>query len=98
MGKPVDEGIAVEYMEGPYDSVMEQAIKGLSALMLEDADPADVARAIVMVIEGSVGKRPFRTHVNPSNDGAEVVNRVTDRVRAEMLRRIGLKDLLKPKT
>jgi hypothetical protein len=29
-------------------------------------------------------------------DGAEIVNRVTDRVRAEMYRNIGLPDLLAP--
>jgi hypothetical protein len=41
------------------------------------------------------GKRPFRTHVDPSQDGAEIVN--ADRIRAEMFRRIGLEDLLSPR-
>jgi hypothetical protein len=35
-------------------------------------------------------------HVDPAQDGAEVVNGVADRVRAEFLRIIGLGDLLKP--
>jgi len=35
-------------------------------------------------------------HVDPSQDGAEIVNGVADRVRAEMFRRIGLEDLLHP--
>ena len=43
------------------------------------------------------GKRPLRTHVDPAQDGCEVVNGVADRVRTEMLRRIGLADLLKPR-
>lgn len=42
------------------------------------------------------GTRPFRTHIDPSEDGAEIVVGVADRVRAEMFRRIGLEDLLKP--
>jgi hypothetical protein len=42
------------------------------------------------------GKRPFRVHIDPSQDGAEIVNGVADRVRAELLRRIGLADLLHP--
>ena len=42
------------------------------------------------------GTRPFRTHVDPSADGAEIVNGVADLVRAEMFRRMGLEDLLKP--
>jgi hypothetical protein len=35
---------------------------------------------------------------DPTQDGAEVVNAVLDRVRAEMLRRIGLEDLLTPRS
>ena len=35
--------------------------------------------------------------VDPSQDGAEIVNGVADRVRAEMFRRIGLEDLLSPR-
>ena len=54
-----------------------------------------VADAIVNVVNTPFGKRPFRVHVDPSQDGAEVVNAVSDRVRAEFLRRIGLSDLLK---
>ena len=42
------------------------------------------------------GKRPFRVHIDPSQDGAEVVAAVADRVRVEMYRNIGLQDLLKP--
>jgi NADP-dependent 3-hydroxy acid dehydrogenase YdfG len=34
--------------------------------------------------------------VDPSQDGAEIVNGVADRVRAEMFRRIGLEELLHP--
>jgi len=34
--------------------------------------------------------------VDPSQDGAEIVSGVADRVRAEMFRKIGLSDLLKP--
>ena len=36
-------------------------------------------------------------HVDPTQDGAEVVNMVSDRVRAELLRRIGLADVLTPR-
>ncbi len=52
--------------------------------------------AIAEVIATPFGARPFRTHIDPSEDGAEIVNGVADRVRAEMFRRIGLEDLLKP--
>jgi hypothetical protein len=56
-----------------------------------------VAEAIVGVVDLPFGKRPFRTHIDPSQDGAEVVNGVADRVRAEMFRRIGIEELLSPR-
>lgn len=64
---------------------------------LPDADVAAVADAIVKVVDMPFGKRPFRTHVDPAQDGCEVVNAVADRIRAEFLRRIGLGDLLSPR-
>jgi hypothetical protein len=73
-------------------------LQGLASLEPPDADVAAVAEAIVRVVETPFGKRPFRTHVDPSEDGAEIVNGVADRVRAEMFRRIGLEDLLSPRT
>jgi NAD(P)-dependent dehydrogenase (short-subunit alcohol dehydrogenase family) len=95
-GSPADTARAAEYNEGPYKGVPEQALHGLAALEPADADAASVAVAIVDVIGRPFGTRPFRVHVDPSEDGAEIVNGVADRVRAEMFRRIGLEDLLKP--
>jgi hypothetical protein len=91
-----DKERAAEYDKGPYAGVPEQALKGLAALEPADADAAEVARAVVRVVGLPFGKRPFRIHVDPSQDGAEIVNGVADRVRAEMFRRIGLGDLLAP--
>jgi hypothetical protein len=42
------------------------------------------------------GKRPLRVHVAPSQDGAEIVNGVADRVRRELFWRVGIPDLLSP--
>ena len=72
-------------------------LKGFTAIVPPDADVAAVADAIVKVVETPFGKRPFRVHIDPTQDGAEVVNMVLDRVRAELLRRIGLGDLLVPR-
>ncbi len=95
-GSPADTARAAEYNDGPYKGVPEQSLKGLAALEPADADAGEVAVAIVRVVGMPFGKRPFRTHVDPSEDGAEIVNGVADRVRAEMFRRIGLEDLLRP--
>ncbi|NLS15286.1 SDR family oxidoreductase [Rhizobium sp. P40RR-XXII] len=95
-GSPADKARAAEYDNGPYAGVPDQALKGLASLEPADADAASVATTIVEVVDMPFGTRPFRTHIDPSEDGAEIVNGVADRVRAELFRRIGLEDLLKP--
>ena len=96
-GSPADQERAAAYDKGPYAGVSEQALKGLAALEPADADVGEVARAIVRVVDTPFGKRPFRVHIDPSQDGAEIVNAMADRVRSEMFRRIGLADLLSPR-
>lgn len=72
----------------------DDVMKGLASIVPPDADASAVANAIVKIVDTPCGKRPFRVHVDPTEDGAEVTNMVMDRVRAELLRRIGLGDLL----
>jgi NAD(P)-dependent dehydrogenase (short-subunit alcohol dehydrogenase family) len=96
-GKPADTARAGEYDRGPYAGLAEQALRGLASLEPADADAGEVAEAIARVVDAPFGRRPFRVHVDPSGDGAEIVNGVADRVRAELLRRIGLEDLLRPR-
>jgi len=96
-GKPADAERAAEYEAGPYTGIADRALKGLAGLEPADADPAEVAREIVRVVDTAFGKRPFRVHVDPSQDGAEIVNGVADRMRTEMYRNIGLEDLLHPR-
>ena len=38
----------------------------------------------------------FRVHIDPTQDGADVVFAVMDRMRTEMLHRVGLIELLTP--
>jgi NAD(P)-dependent dehydrogenase (short-subunit alcohol dehydrogenase family) len=95
-GSPADTARAKEYAEGPGATIPEVALKGLAALEPADADPTAVADAVVRVVDTPFGKWPFRVHIDPSQDGAEIVNGVADRVRAELLRRIGLEDVLRP--
>jgi NAD(P)-dependent dehydrogenase (short-subunit alcohol dehydrogenase family) len=96
-GSPADKARAAEYDAGPYAGFAEQVRKGFASIVPPDADVSAVADAIVKVVNAPFGKRPFRVHVDPTSDGAEVVNAVSDRVRAEFLRRIGLGDLLTPR-
>src|ERR1700722_11457634 len=96
-GKPADVARAAEYDNGPYAGLPEQSLKGLASLEPADADAGEVAKAIVRVVGLPFGKRPFRVHIHPSEDGCEIVNGVADRVRAELFHRIGLEDLLSPR-
>src|ERR1700744_1374994 len=89
-GKPGDAARVAEYEAGAYAGIADKALKGLAVLEPADADPAEVARQIVRVVALPFGQRPFRVHVDPSQDGAEIVNGVADRMRREMYRNIGL--------
>lgn len=93
-GSPADKARQAEYDNGPYAHLGEDIMKGLAAITPTDADVNDVAKAIVQVVDMPFGKRPFRVHIDPAQDGAEIVNGVADRVRAEIYRNIGLTDLL----
>ena len=96
-GSPADKARAAEYEAGPYAGFADEVRKGFASIVPADAEVSAVAEAIVRVVETPFGRRPFRVHVDPTQDGAEVVNAVSDRVRAELLRRIGLGDLLIPR-
>lgn len=94
---PADAERADAYWSGPYAGADQQALKGLASLEPADADPAEVAGAIVDLVAMPHGSRPLRVHIDPSDDGAVIVNGVAARVRAQLLERIGLADLLHPK-
>ncbi len=96
-GRPADTARAAEYDAGPYNGFGEQVQKAFAAIVPPDADAGAVAEAVVKVVATPFGKRPFRVHIDPTQDGADVTFGVMDRVRDEMLHRVGLGDLLKPR-
>jgi NAD(P)-dependent dehydrogenase (short-subunit alcohol dehydrogenase family) len=95
-GSPADKARVAEYDAGPYKGMADRILKGFSSIVPPDTDASAVADAIVRLVDTPFGKRPFRVHVDPTQDGAEVVNAVEDRVRVELLRWIGLAELLLP--
>ena len=96
-GKPADTARVAEYEAGPYAGFGEQVQKAFAAIVPADTDASAVADAIVQVVDAPFGNRPFRVHIDPTEDGANVGFTVLDRMRAEMLHRVGLSDLLKPR-
>lgn len=95
-GTPADEARAAEYEAGPYAGFGAQIQQAFAEIVPADADVGLVAEAIVDVVDAPFGKRPFRVHIDPSEDGANVAFAVQDRVRSEMLHRVGMGDLLRP--
>jgi NAD(P)-dependent dehydrogenase (short-subunit alcohol dehydrogenase family) len=96
-GSPADKTRAAEYEAGPYAGFGDEITKAFAAIVPADADASLVADAIVRVVDTPFGRRPFRVHVDPTQDGADVAFGVIDRVRNEMLHRVGFSDLLKPR-
>lgn len=95
-GTPADTARLAEYEAGPYKGFGETIQKAFAAIVPDDADPAGVADLIVDAVALPFGTRPFRIHFDPSQDGADVGFTVLDRLRAEMLHRVGMSDLLRP--
>lgn len=95
-GSPADTGRVAEYEAGPYAGFGDVVQKAFAEIVPEDADPARVAAQITDVVDMPFGTRPFRVHNDPSEDGANIGFAVIDRLRAEMLHRVGLSDLLTP--
>jgi hypothetical protein len=85
-----------EYEAGPYPDFGARVQEAFNAIVPADADVSVVADALVSVVDTPFGKRPFRVHIDPAQDGADVGFAVLDRLRAEMLHRVGLSDLLNP--
>ncbi len=87
-------------VEGDYDARLPHLMDEVSAKLAElappDADPVEVARQIVRVVDLPKGQRPFRVHIDPAQDGAEAVNDLGDKTRREFYARIDLTDLLAP--
>jgi len=95
-GTPADKERAAEYEAGPYKGYGKKIQEAFAAIVPPDADAGAVADAIVKVVDAPFGKRPFRVHIDPTQDGADVAFAVMDRVRTEMLHRVGLSELLTP--
>ncbi|OIH92710.1 MULTISPECIES: SDR family oxidoreductase [unclassified Curtobacterium] len=77
-----------------YGALRRELTDRLAAIVPADADVQDVADEIVRVVGLPDGGRPYRTHVDPSRDGSEVVSAVADRIRTEFYHRVGIEDLL----
>ncbi|MEU7790087.1 SDR family oxidoreductase [Amycolatopsis sp. NPDC049159] len=94
-GHPADAAVETAYEER-YAGLSEHVGRKLAEITPADADVAKVAEELARVVDLPKGKRPFRVHIDPADDGGWLVAEVGDRIRQEFLRRIDLADLLSP--
>jgi len=94
--RPEDTKVARAYAKGPTADLQDRVARGHAAMEPEDADPEEVARAIVRVVDLPAGKRPFHVTIDPADMGYEVMAAMGDRIRAEVLQAMGLADILMP--
>jgi NAD(P)-dependent dehydrogenase (short-subunit alcohol dehydrogenase family) len=94
--QPDDKDRAAEYDNGPTSELGEQAKNGDENIQAGDMDPAEVGRAAVRIVAMEYGKRPFRVTVDPTDGGADEINKIRDRVRAAYLENAGMGDILHP--
>lgn len=92
-GTPADTERDAAY-QAEYGELRDGMAQALAGIFPEGRTTDEVADEIVRVVGLPSGHRPFRVHIDPSNDGSEVVSVVNDRIRAEFYRRIGIGELL----
>jgi NAD(P)-dependent dehydrogenase (short-subunit alcohol dehydrogenase family) len=94
-GHPADTEVATAYEEH-YAGLTDHVARKLAEITPAGASVATVAEELARVVGLPKGRRPFRVHIDPSDDGGWLVAEVGDRIRSEFLRRIDLADLLSP--
>ncbi len=94
-GHPGDTRTAEVY-DTHYAGLMDQVSERLADLSPDDADPQLVAEAIIRAVDAPQGRRPYRVHIDPADDGAALVLALGDGIRRTSCDQIGLADLLPP--
>jgi NAD(P)-dependent dehydrogenase (short-subunit alcohol dehydrogenase family) len=95
-GHPGDEARAEAYEAGWPEGFADRMQTALAATDPPDSDPSEIGRAVAAIVRAQAGRRPFRTVIDPADDGAKVSFPVVDRIREQFLHRIGFPELLSP--
>lgn len=93
-GEPGDADRAKAYEQAWPDGFADRMQKALAATDPPDSDPSEIGRSVAAIVTAPAGERPFRTVIDPADDGAKVTFPVVDRIREQFLHRIGFPELL----
>ncbi|WP_375404533.1 SDR family oxidoreductase [uncultured Sphingomonas sp.] len=91
--QPSDAAVASAYRDGPTGDLEAKVMAAVEAFEPDDADPTEVGRAILRIVDAPRGRRPFRVTVDPSEDGSEAIAALQDRLRRDTLKLAGLGDI-----
>jgi NAD(P)-dependent dehydrogenase (short-subunit alcohol dehydrogenase family) len=95
-GLPEDKARADAYTAAWPPGFADRMLEALAATNPPGADPTEIGRAVVDIVHAPKGRRPFRTVIDPADDGAIVSFAVVDRIREQFLDRIGFSELRHP--
>jgi len=95
-GRPADQERAAAYDAAYPDGYADRVLAALAATDPPGSDPTEIGRAVARVAAMPAGTRPFRTVIDPADDGSAVSFPVVDRVRTEFVHRIGFPEMLRP--
>jgi NAD(P)-dependent dehydrogenase (short-subunit alcohol dehydrogenase family) len=95
-GHPGDAARAADYAAAWPKDFADRMMTALAATDPPDSDPTEIGRAVARIAALPPGTRPFRTVIDPADDGSAVSFAVIDRVREQFLDRIGFSSLRRP--
>lgn len=94
---PNDKAVESEY-DQRYPGLLREVAARLAALAPAEADASLVSAEVARIVALPLGTHPFRSTVDPADDGSRAVSDLADTTRARFLERIDLGDLLHPTT
>lgn len=92
---PTDKLVSQAYDDRLGSDFYRRIDSAAKSLASSEEIPGAAAGAVAMIVETPAGERPSRMVIDPMQDGASVVFPVLDRVRDEMLRRVGFAEMLR---
>ncbi len=95
-GEPADQDRAKAYAQAWPHGFADRMQSALAATDPPDSDPSEIGRTVAAIVRAPAGERPFRTVIDPADDGSRVTFPVMDRIREQFLHRIGFPELLHP--
>lgn len=94
---PDDPSRIEEYEDGSRMGLDQRLVRAVTQLLPAESDIGPVAGAIVEAVDTPEGERPLRIYIELADEGGAVAFPVIDRIRNEVLSRVGVSSRLGPR-